>query len=128
MKLRLLNPHIQIIFLSATLPCPIQLSKWLDASLYIYDQHFSQSLLPYRSNLVEYYLLQGKLYSLSHQLLHDFSCPTRTSSLLSLIQWLYQLTSSSLSILIFCPTKSRCEEVVKMLLPLVVRLLLIYYE
>ena len=104
MKLRLLNSHIQIIFLSATLPCPIQLSKWLDASLYIYDQQFSQSLLPYRSNLVEYYLLQGKLYSLS------------------LIQWLYQSTSSSLSILIFCPTKARCEEVVKMLLPLIVRL------
>lgn len=115
MKLRLLNPSIQIVFLSATLPCPTQLAQWINAELFVYEDRLSQHLSQ-RNNLVEYKVDRGKVCTLDGTLVHDFQVTDRGAVLTQLIPWIYQSMKESTTILVFCPTKSRCEDVVKALL------------
>lgn len=122
MKLQLLNPSIQIVFLSATLPCPTQLTRWIDAELYVYEDRLSQQLQSKRMNMIEYKVEGGKIYQWDDRLLHDLQTTDRNATLLQLIRWIYYTSSDQPAILIFCPTKSRCEDVVKALLPLIVLL------
>ena len=120
MKLRLLNPSIQIVFLSATLPCPTQLAQWINAELFVYENRLSPHVSPQRNNLIEYKVDRGKVCSMDGTLIHDFQLTDRSATLMKLIPWIYQSMRESTTVLVFCPTKSRCEDVVKSLLSSIV--------
>lgn len=120
MKLRLLNPSIQIIFLSATLPEPTRLASWLNASMYLYENRLSQWKPSKRNNITEYSVCDGKVTSPEGHVIHDFNCVDRGSSLLRLIPWIYQTFGVHTTSLVFCPTKARCEDVVRSLISIVV--------
>lgn len=116
MKLRLLNPSIQIIFLSATLPNPSQLSLWLDASLFIYENRLSQKELSKKSNINEIIITEGKMKSLNGELIDDLKVQEPRQTLVHLVNYVYQSLGIDRTILVFCPTKSRCENLIKLLL------------
>ena len=142
MKLHLLNPNVQVVFLSATLPCPLQLSSWLSATLFIYESHFSQVSSQKRNNLIEYTVMNNKVFYSNDVIIHDLSNAnananstipnafqmskkpsnkmTVQSTISLLIQWLFQTNKDNTTMLVFCPTKARCEDLVKSMSSIVV--------
>lgn len=116
MKLRLLNPSIQIIFLSATLPNPSQLSIWLDASLFVYENRLSQKELAKKSHIQEIIVKEGNMRTLDGDLIDDLKVRDRRQTLVHLVNYVYQSLGIDTTILIFCPTKSRCEDLIRVLL------------
>jgi len=116
----LLNPSIQIVFLSATLPCPTQLAQWINAELFVYENRLLPNASSQRNNIIEYKVDRGKVYKMDNTIVHDFKLTDRSDTLLQLIPWVYQSMRESTTILVFCPTKSRCEDVVKSLISSIV--------
>ena len=178
LKLRSFNPRMQIVFLSATLPNPHAIGRWLDAAVYLYDERRSQCDEK-RETLEEYVVMGGDVCLLGGEVLGgdgncrsdevvsgdgnsrsdkavsgDVPSPTTTTmrdnvsshnhttmsddapssnhpvvrfgsvdhntSLVKLVQWLFAEKAVH-TILVFAPTKNRCEKIVRLLLPFMVR-------
>ena len=178
LKLRSFNPRMQIVFLSATLPNPHAIGRWLDAAVYLYDEHRSQCDEK-RETLEEYVVMGGDVCLLGGEVLGgdgncrsdevvsgdgnsrsdkavsgDVPSPTTTTmrdnvsshnhttmsddapssnhpvvrfgsvdhntSLVKLVQWLIAEKAVH-TVLVFAPTKNRCEKIVRLLLPFMVR-------
>lgn len=177
LKLRSFNPRMQIVFLSATLPNPHAIGRWLDAAVYLYDEHRSQCDEK-RETLEEYVVMGGDVCLLGGEVMGgdgfsrsdvvvsgdgfsrgdeavsgDVPSPTTTTmcdnvsshnhttmsddapssnhpvvrfgsvdhntSLVKLVQWLFAKKAVH-TILVFAPTKNRCEKIVRLLLPFMV--------
>ena len=177
LKLRSFNPRMQIVFLSATLPNPHAIGRWLDAAVYLYDERRSQCDEK-RETLEEYVVMGGDVCLLGGEVLGgdgncrsdgvvsgdgnsrsdkavsgDVPSPTTTTmrdnvsshnhttmsddapspnhpvvrfgsvdhntSLVKLVQWLFAKKAVH-TILVFAPTKNRCEKIVRLLLPFMV--------
>lgn len=181
LKLRSFNPRMQIVFLSATVPNPHAIGRWLDAAVYLYDEHRSQCDEKHQT-LEEYVVMggdvcllgseevsgdgssryhttmsgdanarinevvSGDVFSLTnttmrenvssrnHTTLSDdipppnhpvvrFGNVDHNTSLVKLVQWLFAEKAVH-TILVFAPTKNRCEKIVRLLLPFMVLVLL----
>ena len=171
LKLRSFNPRMQIVFLSATLPNPHAIGRWLDAAVYLYDERRSQCDEK-RETLEEYVVMGGDVCLLGGEVLGgdgncrsdevvsgdgnsrsdkavsgDVPSPTTTTmrdnvsshnhttmsddalspnhpvvrfgsvdhntSLVKLVQWLFAKKAVH-TILVFAPTKNRCEKIVRL--------------
>lgn len=117
LKLRALNPQIQVVFLSATLPNPRAIARWLDAALYLYAERMQRSLPSQR--VTEYAVVNGEVRSRDGAILRRLGASDRTGALRELVRELLTQADAP-TVLVFCPTKSRCEKVVRLLLPLMV--------
>lgn len=172
LKLRSFNPRMQIVFLSATLPNPHAIGRWLDAAVYLYDERRSQCDEK-RETLEEYVVMGGDVCLLggdgncrsdevvsvdgnsrsdeavsgdvpspttttmcdnvsshNHTTMSDdapssnhpvvrFGSVDHNTSLVKLVQWLFAKKAVH-TILVFAPTKNRCEKIVRLLLPFMV--------
>ena len=172
LKLRSFNPRMQIVFLSATLPNPHAIGRWLDAAVYLYDERRSQCDEK-RETLEEYVVMGGDVCLLggdgfsrsdvvvsgdgnsrgdeavsgdvpspttttmcdnvsshNHTTMSDdapspnhpvvrFGSVDHNTSLVKLVQWLFAEKAVH-TILVFAPTKNRCEKIVRLLLPFMV--------
>ena len=135
MKLHLLNPNLQVVLLSATLPCPLQLASWLSATLFIYECHFSQMTSQQRNNLVEYTVMNNKVYQANNTMVHELSTsesiiskrPGTLTQIHLLLQWLFHTNKENSTVLVFCPTKARCEDLVKAASSLIVEIYIQYH-
>ena len=116
-KLRALNPQIQVVFLSATLPNPRAIARWLDAALYLYAERMQRD--PPSQRVTEYAVVNGEVRSRDGAILRRLGVSDRTGALRELVRELLAQADAS-TVLVFCPTKSRCEKVVRLLLPLMV--------
>ena len=112
LKLRFLNPHLQVVCLSATLPNAPTMARWLDAQLFL----FAHS----QTSLSEHLVCEGKLLSMDGTLLRTL--PSAHASL-ALVQLLHTVIPAGNSVLVFCPTKLHCEQVVTRLLQQIPELL-----
>lgn len=117
LKLRALNPQIQVVFLSATLPNPRAIARWLDAALYLYAERMQRD--PPSQRVTEYAVVNGEVRSRDGAILRRLGVSDRTGALRELVRELLAQADAS-TVLVFCPTKSRCEKVVRLLLPLMV--------
>lgn len=117
LKLRALNPQIQVVFLSATLPNPRAIARWLDAALYLYAERMQRD--PPSQRVTEYAVVNGEVRSRDGAILRRLGASDRTGALRELVRELLAQADAS-TVLVFCPTKSRCEKVVRLLLPLMV--------
>ena len=117
LKLRALNPQIQVVFLSATLPNPRAIARWLDAALYLYAERMQRD--PPSQRVTEYAVVNGEVRSRDGAILRRLGAADRTGALRELVRELLAQADAS-TVLVFCPTKSRCEKVVRLLLPLMV--------
>ena len=117
LKLRALNPQIQVVFLSATLPNPRAITRWLDAALYLYAERMQRD--PPSQRVTEYAVVNGEVRSRGGAILRRLGVSDRTGALRELVRELLAQADAS-TVLVFCPTKSRCEKVVRLLLPLMV--------
>lgn len=117
LKLRALNPQIQVVFLSATLPNPRAIARWLDAALYLYAERMQRD--PPSQRVTEYAVVNGEVRSRDGAILRRLGVSDRTGALRELVRELLAQADTS-TVLVFCPTKSRCEKVVRLLLPLMV--------
>ena len=117
LKLRALNPQIQVVFLSATLPNPRAIALWLDAALYLYAERMQRD--PPSQRVTEYAVVNGEVRSRDGAILRRLGVSDRTGALRELVRELLAQADAS-TVLVFCPTKSRCEKVVRLLLPLMV--------
>ena len=117
LKLRALNPQIQVVFLSATLPNPRAIARWLDAALYLYAERMQRD--PPSQRVTEYAVVNGEVRSRGGAILRRLGVSDRTGALRELVRELLAQADAS-TVLVFCPTKSRCEKVVRLLLPLMV--------
>ena len=117
LKLRALNPQIQVVFLSATLPNPRAIARWLDAALYLYAERMQRD--PPSQRVTEYAVVNGEVRSRDGAILRRLGASDRTGALRELVRELLTQADAS-TVLVFCPTKSRCEKVVRLLLPLMV--------
>lgn len=117
LKLRALNPQIQVVFLSATLPNPRAIARWLDAALYLYAERMQRD--PPSQRVTEYAVVNGEVRSRDGAILRHLGVSDRTGALRELVRELLAQADAS-TVLVFCPTKSRCEKVVRLLLPLMV--------
>ena len=117
LKLRALNPQIQVVFLSATLPNPRAIARWLDAALYLYAERMQRD--PPSQRVTEYAVMNGEVRSRDGAILRRLGVSDRTGALRELVRELLAQADAS-TVLVFCPTKSRCEKVVRLLLPLMV--------
>lgn len=117
LKLRALNPQIQVVFLSATLPNPRAIARWLDAALYLYAERMQRD--PPSQRVTEYAVVNGEVRSRDGAILRRLGAADRTGALRELVCELLAQADAS-TVLVFCPTKSRCEKVVRLLLPLMV--------
>lgn len=117
LKLRALNPQIQVVFLSATLPNPRAIARWLDAALYLYAERMQRD--PPSQRVTEYAVVNGEVRSRDGAILRRLGVSDRTGALRELVRELLAQADTP-TVLVFCPTKSRCEKVVRLLLPLMV--------
>ena len=117
LKLRALNPQIQVVFLSATLPNPRAIARCLDAALYLYAERMQRD--PPSQRVTEYAVVNGEVRSRDGAILRRLGVSDRTGALRELVRELLAQADAS-TVLVFCPTKSRCEKVVRLLLPLMV--------
>lgn len=98
LKLRSLNPHLQVIALSATLSSPVSLAHWLHAQLYLFPSApsvFSESIVS-----------DGRVTTLDGFLQRTLQSRDRASSFLELVG---ERVANGDSVLVFCPTKAQSE-------------------
>ncbi|CAF0883929.1 unnamed protein product [Brachionus calyciflorus] len=94
--------RIQLIGMSATLPNLKVVADWLDASLYQTD---------YRPiKLIESIKFEDKIYDKDNQLISTLNIDKRIENDTDLlVQLVYETIVNKLGVLVFSPTKSRCE-------------------
>ena len=98
LKLRSLNPHLQVIALSATLSSPVSLARWLHAQLYLFPSA--------PSGLSESIVSGGRVTTLDGSLQRTLQSRDRASSFLELVR---ERVAHGDSVLVFCPTKAQSE-------------------
>ena len=84
LKLRALNPQIQVVFLSATLPNPRAIARWLDAALYLYAERMQRD--PPSQRVTEYAVVNGEVRSRDGAILRRLGVSDRTGALRELVR------------------------------------------
>lgn len=104
---RLRNPSIQILGLSATVPNPDDLADWLDAKI---CRTYSRDI-PLIEQIWSERKIHSKLFGTGLESLQEKANPTKSASTLEIVRYL--ISKGQTPIAVFCMTKPRAEELAR---------------
>ena len=92
----------------------------INSQLYLYEEHQTGS----RANLQQFYLSSNTLYQTnSNRVIDQIPAGDRMTEIVRLIHWIWnqhrqeqEQEKEIETILVFCPTKARCEQVIRMMI------------
>lgn len=83
----------------------------LKAVVYSYEEQHSRS----EESRVQYYVCGGCVRDRSDSIIHSFNLTEKTTEMMELIRWIWSQHDNAITILMFCATKARCEQVIRSL-------------